>query len=620
MKKIMIWMLVLAILLCGCTTRDVEEETTSSVVSSTTEKPPVEEPSAEPFADLYVPDSDVEKATNGAVKEYEMPLDTNAEICFIGDGILLITGEEQAVLTYLKPDGTSVEKVLEKSYLFLTDLTVIDDKQIVYYDDTSNEMVYLDLDLKETDRLKMPDDIWDIPQMSPDGSRIYYFTKYELRYLDLQTDTDRLLKEMSYPIQAFRGIHFDGTVLDCLISYGDAPTAMMISTKTGELLYSIEDMPWMSTCGDWYFAERYENGVAQYLFGIRGEKIHSLNTDRAIWLKAPQKKSVVTCNETENGAELEYFDLTTGCRSAAVTPSLEFAPTSMAADPKEDVIWYIGLNDEGQSKLYRWDISLSQTEDTTSYVTPYYTAEDPDVEGLNQLERQAQELGMRFGVRIRIYEDAVSVHPSDYTFELEYMVPVYRRYLTELEEALARYPEGLLRKLGSSSSNGKITFSLVRGAFGDNALGSLDSAEGVHFYHNGNVYLALVMGDNFRPTLYHELFHAMDTYVINHCNIYDNWHQLNPEGFEYDNDYIANQFREDYQYIDEDRWFIDIYSMSYAKEDRARIMEFAMDPGNEEFFESEHMQKKLATLCMGIRTAFGLKGSSEVFRWEQYLK
>jgi len=41
--------------------------------------------------------------------------------------------------------------------------------------------------------------------------------------------------------------------------------------------------------------------------------------------------------------------------------------------------------------------------------------------------------------------------------------------------------------------------------------------------------------------------------------------------------------------------------------------------GNESYFESEAMQKKLRQLCLGIREAFDLKKSVEVFRWEQYL-
>ena len=54
--------------------------------------------------------------------------------------------------------------------------------------------------------------------------------------------------------------------------------------------------------------------------------------------------------------------------------------------------------------------------------------------------------------------------------------------------------------------------------------------------------------------------------------------------------------------------------------DRATIMLCAMTPGNEEVFQSEYMQKKLKTLCTGIRESFGMKQSPDSFLWEQYLK
>ena len=60
--------------------------------------------------------------------------------------------------------------------------------------------------------------------------------------------------------------------------------------------------------------------------------------------------------------------------------------------------------------------------------------------------------------------------------------------------------------------------------------------------------------------------------------------------------------------------------MSYPKEDRARIMEFAMMPGNEDYFTTEIMQKKLRQLCLGIRQALELEDVAEAFLWEQYLK
>ena len=65
---------------------------------------------------------------------------------------------------------------------------------------------------------------------------------------------------------------------------------------------------------------------------------------------------------------------------------------------------------------------------------------------------------------------------------------------------------------------------------------------------------------------------------------------------------------------------MDTYSMSFPKEDRARILERAMEQGNEALFASPAMQAKLSCLCQAIREAYGLKKSPETFRWEQYLK
>jgi hypothetical protein len=59
--------------------------------------------------------------------------------------------------------------------------------------------------------------------------------------------------------------------------------------------------------------------------------------------------------------------------------------------------------------------------------------------------------------------------------------------------------------------------------------------------------------------------------------------------------------------------------MSFPKEDRARIMEYAMLPGNEGMFRASVMQAKLKKLCLGIREAFELEDAPEVFLWEQYL-
>ena len=121
--------------------------------------------------------------------------------------------------------------------------------------------------------------------------------------------------------------------------------------------------------------------------------------------------------------------------------------------------------------------------------------------------------------------------------------------------------------------------------------------------------------------LYHELYHVMETRLLTDSTAFDRWDALNPKGFTYDLDYTANRSRQAEQYLQPtNRSFVDTYSMSYPKEDRARIMETAMCDGNEELFRSSTMQGKLRCLSQAIREAYGLKKSTETFRWEQYLK
>ena len=130
----------------------------------------------------------------------------------------------------------------------------------------------------------------------------------------------------------------------------------------------------------------------------------------------------------------------------------------------------------------------------------------------------------------------------------------------------------------------------------------------------------LAAGDTSEKALYHELYHVMETHILGNSIALDQWAKLNPVGFEYDYDYLANAQRDGSEFLQPDtRSFVDTYSMSYPKEDRARIFEYAMTAGNEPLFAASPLQYKLKMLCQGIREAFGLKKSPENFLWEQYL-
>ena len=244
--------------------------------------------------------------------------------------------------------------------------------------------------------------------------------------------------------------------------------------------------------------------------------------------------------------------------------------------------------------------------------------EDPDSEAIEACSLYARQLSEKYGIEILIYRDATDVQPWDYDLEYEYLAPVIWQELERLEAWLSHYPEGFLKILLQSFPD--IRIGIVRSITGSPESGSLDTADGIQFWEDQTSYIILATGEESERVLYHELFHLIDTVVLTYSTAYDLWESLNPEDFSYDYDYLKNETRDGSRWLQPGQeCFIDRYSMSYPKEDRARIMEYAMSPGNADRFHSAVMQMKLRKLCIGIREAFDLKYSSEIFLWEQYL-
>ncbi len=224
---------------------------------------------------------------------------------------------------------------------------------------------------------------------------------------------------------------------------------------------------------------------------------------------------------------------------------------------------------------------------------------------LTSLEREARKLEEEYGITILLGEDA-AVHPSITPEPLE---PVLRQALTSLRQALAPYPPEVLRQTAAHFT--RLSLCPVR------SIG--DGGEGL-FLQDGEAFLAIAPGSDLESALRHGLFHLMETHILSTSTGFDRWEELNPAGFQYDYDFAANAGRDSGVYLfGAQRAFADTYSMSYPREDRARIMESAMEAGNECLFLTPIMQSKLKTLCTAIREAFSLE-EEEPFLWEQYLE
>ena len=619
MKRI-IGLVLLMLLLCGCTPEPQGESAPDSgdvqVPDTGLEAVVPTEP-----AGIYIAGSDLETQTGGAVRYYLPESD-----CY---GIRMMDGD---VLTFSGSETTTLTRYAgEKLYPAAStqlDCRVdpadpafqISSNGITYYNPEKREVRFLDNDLKEVRRLGMSEDMVGKPVLSSNRMLVFYCTADAVRVYDTTTGLDRLLKSISYTEQSVEDVLLNDSVLRCsLVDSKGLEYTIFLSTETGELLSQILSGIEVTTeAGDVY--TRIPEGIQNLLVYIpEGQEALVLTPADPFadsWF-LENCRSLVTASVEPSATRLDCYDLTTGSRIATVELPGGMEPEFVEFQRETGRVILMGYDRVADAPvILSWDKdALPALVDDLNYTSPRYTAEDPDVMGLDACAARAERIGQTYGLRILIGSEAVDVQPRDYSLEMEYQTTVIHKQLDTLEAVLANFPEDFFRKL-----YGDTTISIVRSIRGTAESGSLDQAGGVQFWNGKQAYVALAAGDTLQNCFYHEIFHVMDSKILSETRVYYYWHNLNPEGCKYFENYTSYRDADVGQYLEEEnRVFIDAYSMCYPKEDRARIMEYACMEGNAHYFQSEVMQSKLKTLCEGIRKAFGLEHAPDSFLWEQYL-
>lgn len=616
MKRTIFVLWICALLLCGCGPNTLARDATA---------PPEETASTTPvISGYYDRESAIEQSTDGAVRCYPL----------IGLDCTGVMPLKENILAFSCTENTTTLTLLSGENLYPTASMALDfmltpsssslrsfPGGFSFYDEATRETVLVDETLQQLRRISAPEDLMGVPLLSTDCCTLYYCTADSVRALDLEAQISRCLRETSYPFQCLEGLWIDDAVLECYTSTETGSQTLFLSTETGQLLGSAGNDLTFSASAERYYAAKWSEPVNQYLFGSLDSSTQVLNPAGDIWDLnfVPDSHGAVALSMTDSGQiSLEFYDFRTGFRTSRISIATEYFPWDYftAIDGR---IGFLNYDPEyGCNVLYLWDTSMTLTGDDTIYTDTYYTRESPDHQELAECALYAQQIGEKYGIEILIYKDAAAVQPWDYDLEYEHLPGVLNRELELLDEHLSNYPDGFLAALAGRYNGLKIC--IVRSLTGSAESGSLDSADGIQFMENYTAYVALAAPMNTEYALYHELCHLIDTVVLTESGAYDRWEELNPSGFAYDYDYVANATRNSSAYLqDSSRYFIDNYSMSYPKEDRARIMEYAMTEGNESYFQSPTMQAKLKLLCEGIREAFDLEKSPETFLWEQYL-
>ena len=611
--------LLALLMLCGCAPQPVPP-------------PPVTEPAPTqpaPIAGIYDANSGLERDTAGAVRVYPLGQADSTAIVQMGSDILVFSNPETTTITKYSGDDLVAAATVDLRCGVHPDspAVVICEDGLTYYDYYENQLVYLNEQLEEVLRRDLPDTLRDIPALSADRKQLYYCTQDSLRCRDLETGLDRLVKELYFSLQTPTALHCGDTVISCLVedTVGNR-SQLFISTENGRLLYETFEETYVQTKDSFYFCIYLDGIYPELLIGDseQGPTLLRPHTyDSAINPIIGNKAVVlVTENTACNTLQMDHYDLQSGKRTASLTIPDTDMPFGFAA--LRDSIWFLRYDPQyGSDVLCQWDIARSLCENEASCLSTRYSMEKPDYEGIAACRDIADRLSHRYGVQILLWTDATAFQPWDYTLIPEHQVPVIRNELKELESFLSLYPQGFLQTAATTTTSGRIQIALVRSILGNTDAGrSFDEVVGLQYWdEHANAYLSLSVNQNLLvQNACHEMFHIIDSRVLTLSKAYDDWNQLNPKGFEYDYDYMENLSREDEQWLyGPERAFIDRYSMSYPREDRARIMEYAMMDGNQDFFASKTMQKKLRQLCMGIREAFGMKHYAAPLVWEQYL-
>lgn len=565
-----------------------------------------EDPAATTGPALYEPTHPLEVDTDGAVRVFPLA-DGGEAVAVIGDYVLVFGGNVLRSYT-----GENLHLVKERQ-LQTHEVPGSPDVRITaealgYYDEVDHTVVILNGALKKVTSVKLPDSIQGSLVLDDTLDAVYYCTEDSIRVLNLKTGNSQMLRQQGYTAQMLVSGCFGGDILGCEVYNRDKQYLCYIDSENGELLGTSDSGLSLYTGEEFYFTQVTDGETVDYLFGKIGQKPDSFRPaqPQAQIIPALEMGGVLTALDSEKGLALDYYDLNTGIRTASVTLNgVSGAVKGSWADGSKNCLWLL-MGDT----LYRWDLGMTASGDSKVYTGPRYTAEHPDTEGLAECQRKADAIGEKFGVQIRIGNAPTG---CGYKLTDEYLVQPIENALNELDAALSRYHETLLKGINSVSGNGKVTISLVRDIEGHRTV--------AQYWSGKDACVVLELGKDLEGRLHNGMYHVMDTFLFNNTSDLDQWDEQNPKGFRYDLNEMDHLNRQDDSLLTGDkRAFVDSFSMSYPMEDRAAVFQYAMSSDGAEVFSSQIMQQKLQTLCKAIRNACGWKKSEEVFFWEQYLE
>lgn len=346
MKRVWIAIILLGLLLTGCAWREEPEDTE-----------PVPETTA---PGLYQPQSTVEQQTEGAVRRYDLPGEDYCWISIVGDQLLLASSTES--VTELMLLGGAEGRTVATAQIPM-DLSAEDvswratHSGFAYYNSQLGDVVFLDSQLQERDRIPLPQEMIGQPLISEDGSVIFYCTVDEIRVLETEYKITRRIKSHNCTDQKLIDTYFDGSLVGCYIRDGNGnANQYYLSSENGLTVASDIKMTALYTYGETYLALRQEGETQQVILGSREGTHLTLAVESQI-APALELGGVVSYHAADNILDLTFYQLDgTEAGKVAVTDIAQ--PQMLVADRWSHSVWVLTRDlTTNANILLRWDLS-----------------------------------------------------------------------------------------------------------------------------------------------------------------------------------------------------------------------------------------------------------------------
>ncbi len=290
-------------------------------------------------------------------------------------------------------------------------------------------------------------------------------------------------------------------------------------------------------------------------------------------------------------------------------------------------LYYTNYCDENdEANLFAWDYAADNVRDYQGVFKKFTSIPE-------RVEEKRRELEEKYGFYIYLGSE---VFASDFAYDLTIFNNYDQVYeqMCVIDEVFSIYPEGFFEQF---KYGGIKTLSIyLCGGFtkrndGSNTISDAIALATVFGYERA-LALDLNWSSCLKRTIVHELSHWIDGRIESegqlggYADFEDDWLKMNPDDFSYKNSYVSGRTVWKYIYDEygsnENTYFIDSYSQTYATEDRARLFEYLMfneDSGYSDYLAVPNLQDKLQFFFGAIRKCFDTSKWPEKTTWEEEL-